>query len=88
MPNPSKEQDEKQPSLPQNQDKKQMPGSSKIEGEGSYEATRRYNQDVRDFVKSGEVEEKARDAKNAVEGTEGDALKDAEQQGKSGKVPM
>lgn len=75
MPNPSKEQDEKH-------------GSPKIEGEGSYEATRRYNQDARDFVKSGEVEEKARDAKNALEGTEGDALKDAEQKGKSGKVPM
>lgn len=86
MPNPNKEQDEKQTSVPQNQ--KQMPGNSKIEGEGSYEATRRYNQDVRDFAKSGEVEEKARDAKDALEGTEGDALKDAEQQGKSGKVPM
>lgn len=77
MPNPSKEPTQKQ-----------RPGNPKIEGEGSYEATRRYNQDVRDFVKSGEVEEKARDAKNALEGTEGDALKDAEQKGKSGKVPM
>lgn len=57
---------------------------SKIEGEGSYSAARRYDADVRDFVKSGQVDESAQDAKRAIDGPDGAALSEAEKQGKRG----
>ena len=57
-----------------------------IEGEGSYEAGRRYDADVRDFVGSGEVEKSAKEARRAIDGSEGAELRDAEQVGKRGKV--
>lgn len=59
-------------------------GENKNEGEGSYSATRRYDADVRDFVKSGKVDEAAQDAKRAIDGPDGPALSEAEKQGKRG----
>ena len=56
----------------------------KIEGEGSYEGTRRYDASVREFVESGAVEEAAKEAKDAVDGAERAALVEAETIGKRG----
>ena len=54
----------------------------KVEGEGSYSAAREYDREVEKTVKSGKVEQKAKAAKRAVDGSEGDALRRAEAEGK------
>ena len=51
------------------------------EGEGNKTAAREYNKDTTAFAKSGQVEGKAREAKQAVEGKDGDKLRDAEREG-------
>jgi len=56
-----------------------------IEGEGSYTATHNYNDGLRESVKKGNAEKLGRDAQKALEGAEGEALKLAENAGKSGK---
>lgn len=56
-------------------------------GEGNYKATRDYNERTEEFLKDKkpeDIERKARDAAKALEGTEGDELRAAEQKGKSG----
>ncbi len=55
---------------------------SKVEGEGSYTAAREYDRGAEKTAKSGKVEQKAREAKQAVDGPEGDALRRAEAEGK------
>jgi hypothetical protein len=52
------------------------------EGEGNRTAARQYNKEQEKFARSGKVEEKARDAAKAVDGSEGDALREAELVGK------
>jgi hypothetical protein len=52
------------------------------EGEGNRTAARQYNEAQQNFVRSGKVEAKAREARKAVEGKEGAALRDAELVGK------
>ncbi len=58
------------------------PRSEKIQGEGDYEAARRYDKQAHDFAKSGKVDKAARDAKpdNAAQAKE---LKRAEEAGKA-----
>jgi hypothetical protein len=53
------------------------------EGEGNKTAAREYNEAQHRFVKSGQVEEKARDAEQALDGAEGEELLKAEAIGKS-----
>jgi hypothetical protein len=53
------------------------------EGEGNKTAAREYNKETTAFTKSGQVEGKAREAKQAVEGGEADTLRKAEREGKS-----
>jgi len=55
----------------------------KVEGEGSYTATRDYNKGVAESVAAGKSEEQAQAAKKALEGKEGEELKRAEAEGKS-----
>ena len=50
----------------------------KNEGEGNRPAARQYNEAQRRFVKSGKVEEKAKEAERAIAGKEGDRLREAE----------
>ena len=57
-------------------------GSQANEGEGNRTAARAYNQGVRDFEKTGQVEKKAREAADALDGPEATELKQAEQAGK------
>src|SRR5512146_22356 len=53
------------------------------EREGNRTAARAYDAAQRKFVTEGEVEKKAREAEEALDGPEGDALRRAEEAGKS-----
>jgi hypothetical protein len=53
------------------------------EGEGNKTAARHYNEKTEKFAESGKVDEKAREAAQAVERDKAGDLKRAEQQGKS-----
>jgi len=55
---------------------------TEIQGEGNYDATRRYDKAARDFVQSGKVEDAARDARPKSP-EEADEMNDAERVGKS-----
>ena len=62
--------------------KPQDPKSPDIQGEGNYDATRRYDKATTDFVQSGKVDQAARDARPKSE-AEAEEMKKAEQEGKS-----
>jgi hypothetical protein len=53
------------------------------EGEGNKTAARHYNEKTEKFARSGKVDQKAREAAQAVDGDKRDDLKRAEQEGKS-----
>ena len=52
------------------------------EGEGNRTAAREYNKGVQDFVKTGQVKKKAREAADALDGPEATELRQAEEAGK------
>jgi Protein of unknown function (DUF2934) len=54
------------------------PGPSANEGEGNRTAARQHNEAQQRFVRSGKVENKAREAQKAIEGDEGKELRKAE----------
>jgi hypothetical protein len=58
-------------------------GGQANEGEGNKTAARNYNREQRDFVKSGQVDKKAKEAEKAVDGPEAASLRDAEREGES-----
>lgn len=58
-----------------------------VEGEGSYTGTRRYNEHVKKHLETGNVEEEAKQARQALEGDERAELEDAERRAKRGPVP-
>ena len=59
---------------------------SDIQGEGNYEAARKYQKEQHEFAKSGKVEEAARDAAEAVDSKEeGAELEKARKETKDGK---
>jgi hypothetical protein len=70
-----------------NHPKTEMPPSADanepVEGEGSYQGTKDYDRHARDFVRSGQVEESAREAKQAVDENP-DGMKQAEREAKKG----
>ncbi len=53
------------------------------EGEGNRTAAKAYNKGVQDFEKTGQVEKKAREAADALDGPEAAELRKAEAIGKS-----
>ena len=57
---------------------------TQLEGEGSYTATRRYDEGVERSVAEGKTDELARKAAAALDGPEGDDLRKAEQAAKNG----
>ncbi|MEA1650793.1 hypothetical protein UAJ10_17435 [Nitrospirillum sp. BR 11164] len=57
--------------------------ANRNEGEGNRTAARAYDKHARDFVATGQVAEKARDAADAVDGPEGCDLERAEARGKA-----
>lgn len=54
-------------------------------GEGNVEADRRYREGVKKTLASGEVEELADEAARALDGPEGEELREAEQRGRKGQ---
>ncbi len=53
------------------------------EGEGNRTAAKAYNKDTQEFIKSGQVDKKAREAANSLDGAEAGDLRKAEEAGKS-----
>jgi hypothetical protein len=58
-------------------------GTQANEGEGNRTAAKAYNKGVQDFEKTGQVEKKAREAADALDGPEAAELKKAEEAGKA-----
>jgi hypothetical protein len=65
------------------EDRKKEGGAWPNEGEGSRSGARAYDKAAEKFAKSGKVEEKARAARQAVDGPEGKELERAAAEGKS-----
>ena len=63
-------------------DRKNLGGAQPNEGEGSRTAAREYDRAAEKFAKSGKVEEKAREARDAVDSSEGPELERAEAEGR------
>ena len=55
---------------------------AQVEGEGSYTATHRYNEGVREHIQNHDVEREAEEAREALEGDERPELERAEERGK------
>jgi hypothetical protein len=62
----------------------QIKGSAQIEGEGSYEATHRYNAGLEQSVKAGRSSKLAAAASTALDGPAGKTLRAAEAAGRAG----
>lgn len=54
-------------------------------GEGNYDATRRYRKGLEESVKKGNADELGEEARKALEGPEGDELREAEEEAKHGE---
>ena len=61
---------------------KQEQSAGPNEGEGNRTFARKFDADERRFVESGQVEDKAREAEEALAGAEGRDLRRAEEEGK------
>ena len=61
-----------------------MANNDQIQGEGDYDAARRYRKAQEDFAKSGKVDKAAHEAEEAIEGPEGPELERARQE--TGKI--
>lgn len=59
---------------------------NKIQGEGDYDAARKFDKDERDFIAKGEVEKKAREAEQALDGPEAAELEKARRETSKGKT--
>jgi hypothetical protein len=65
-----------------------MTDKSKIQGEGDYDAARRFDAEERAFVESGKVEQQAREAEAALDGPEAADLERARKEtGQHGQPP-
>jgi hypothetical protein len=56
-----------------------MANNDQIQGEGAYDAARRYRKAQEDFARSGKVDKAAHEAEEAIEGPEGLELERARQ---------
>ncbi|AUX48638.1 hypothetical protein SOCE26_101790 [Sorangium cellulosum] len=63
----------------------QQEQSTEIEGEGSHSADRRYREGVERSVKGGHIEEGAEEAARALDGPEGEELREAQEATRKGK---
>jgi len=63
-----------------------MADKNQIQGEGNYEAARRYREEQEKFAKSGKVEEKAHEAEEALDGPEGEELERAREETAKGRT--
>lgn len=64
---------------------KRIERTSQLEGEGSYTAARNYDDEQREFVaeNNGKISKMAHDAEAALDGPEGDDLREAEAEGRA-----
>jgi hypothetical protein len=68
-------------------DKTKTP-DSQIQGEGNYDAARKFDAEERAFVQSGQVENKAKEAEDALDGPEAEDLERARKEsGERGHMP-
>jgi hypothetical protein len=64
-----------------------MTDKTQIQGEGNYDAARRFDKEERAFVKSGQVERKAKEAEEALDGPQGADLEQARKEtGERGRM--
>jgi hypothetical protein len=65
-----------------------MTDKTPIQGEGNYDAARKFDAEERAFVKSGQVGQKAKEAEEALDGPEGADLERARKEtGERGQTP-
>jgi hypothetical protein len=65
-----------------------MTDNKDIQGEGNYDAARKFDDEERAFVKSGQVEKKAKEAEDALDGPEAEELEAARKEtGERGHMP-
>lgn len=62
-----------------------MADNNQIQGEGDYEAARRYRKAQEEFAKSGKVDKAAHEAEDALDGPEGADLERARRETGQGK---
>ena len=63
-----------------------MADENKIQGEGDYISAKRYQKEQHDFARNGPVEQKAREAEEALDGPEGAELEEARKETGAGKA--
>lgn len=63
-----------------------MADNDKIQGEGNYDAAKKFDAEERAFVKSGKVDKAAREAEQALDGPEGEELEKARRETGEGKT--
>ncbi|MDP1630063.1 MAG: hypothetical protein Q8L66_01425 [Caulobacter sp.] len=63
-----------------------MTDKTKIQGEGDYEAARRFQKDEHEFARTAPVGRLAREAEEALDGPEGEALEKARVETAEGKT--
>lgn len=61
-----------------------MADNDQIQGEGNYDAARRYRKAQEEFARSGKVDEAAHEAEDALDGPDGAELEQARQE--TGKI--
>jgi hypothetical protein len=64
------------------------PQAGKVEGEGSYTSTRRYNEHLKKTIETKDTEELGEQARRALEGEERQELEEAERRAKRGPKPL
>jgi hypothetical protein len=65
-----------------------MTDKTQIQGEGNYDASRKFDAEERAFVESGKVPQKAKEAEDALDGPEGEDLERARKEtGERGQMP-
>lgn len=83
-----KPRDDERPSLPLERAEGEgmiAPAPEELEGEGSYTATRRYDEGVARSIAEGNTERLADEAARALDSPEGDDLREAEKAAKQGR---
>ncbi len=63
------------------------PKNPDLQGEGNYDASRRYREGLEKSVKKGDAERLGHEAEKALEGEEGDELREADDKGKHAEIP-
>lgn len=74
------------PNQPSQDAARQAAGGPDVQGEGNYEAARKFDKEERAFVESGKVEAGAKAAKEALDGAEGADLEAAREASARGET--